>query len=61
MRKLLETLLRPAFALIMFGVLVGTGVKITDWVWQKPRVTINLLCDDTIGDDFVREHRATEM
>lgn len=45
----------------MLGVLVGTGIKITDWVWQKPRVTIELSCDDTSMGNFAREKRGLEM
>lgn len=60
MSEILKTL-RVILGAILLGVLIGTGIKITDWVWQKPRLIIELSCDDTSMGSFAREKRELEM
>lgn len=54
-------MVRAILGSILIGVLIGTGMKITDWLWQKPRLTIELSCDDTSMGNFAREKRELEM
>lgn len=54
-------MIRIVLGSILIGVLIGTGMKITDWLWQKPRLIIELSCDDTNMGSFAREKHALEM